>query len=73
MPSDPTRYSGVDRSVPLFLLTSEPDCGAIDLAPAVFIGQMQIHIFGIGRVFRPRNEIGFFWVVCSMERFRPKA
>jgi len=58
MPSDQTRYPRADRSVHLFLLTSQLDDGAIDLLPEVFMGQMQIHILGIGPVFWPRNEMG---------------
>ena len=58
MPSDPTRYPRADRSTHLFLLTSQLDDGAIDLLPEVFMGQMQIHILGIGPVFWPRNEMG---------------
>jgi len=58
MPSDPTRYPRADRSVHLFLLTSQLDDGAIDLLPEVFMGQMQIHILGIGPLFWPRNEMG---------------
>ncbi|CAZ83056.1 unnamed protein product [Tuber melanosporum] len=58
MPSDGTRYSRADRSVHLFLLTSQLDDGAIDLLPEVFMGQVQIHILGIGPVFWPRNEMG---------------
>ncbi|RPA90155.1 hypothetical protein L873DRAFT_1795647 [Choiromyces venosus 120613-1] len=58
MPSDATRYPRADRSVHLFLLTSQLDDGAIDLLPEVFMGQVQIHILGIGSVFWPRNEMG---------------
>lgn len=58
MPSDPTRYPRADRNVHLFLLTSQLDDGAIDLLPEVFMGQIQIHILGIGPVFWPRNEMG---------------
>ncbi|PUU82893.1 hypothetical protein B9Z19DRAFT_280078 [Tuber borchii] len=51
MPSDPTRYSRADRSVHLFLLISRDD-GATDLFPEAFMKKMQIHIAGIGPVFR---------------------
>ncbi|PUU82894.1 hypothetical protein B9Z19DRAFT_1119997 [Tuber borchii] len=52
IPSDPTRYSRADRSVHLFLLISRADDGATDLPPEVFMKKMQIHIAGIGPVFR---------------------
>ncbi|KAG0633533.1 hypothetical protein HOY80DRAFT_1104625 [Tuber brumale] len=58
MPSDTTRYPRADRSVHLFLLTSQLDDGAIDLLPEVLMGQVQIHILGIGPVFWPKNEMG---------------
>jgi len=58
MPSDRERYLRADRSVHLFLLTSQLDDGAIYLLPEVFMGQMRIHILGIGLIFWPRNEMG---------------
>jgi len=48
MPLSLTIYRSEDRSVYLFVLTSQLDDGAIDLLPEVFVGQMQIHIFGVG-------------------------
>jgi len=55
-PSNLTRYSRADRSVHLFLLTSQVDDRVIDLIPGVFMRQMKIHIPGIGPVFWARNE-----------------
>ena len=57
MPPSPTRYPGVEKSVHLFLLTSQLGDGAIDTLPEVFAKQMQIHILGIWPVFCPRNEM----------------
>jgi len=68
MPSNLTRYPRADKSVHLFLLTSQLGDVAIDLLPEVFVGQMQVHILGIGPVFCPRNEMGHSgW--CSVEHF----
>ncbi|PWW77832.1 hypothetical protein C7212DRAFT_362443 [Tuber magnatum] len=58
MPSDATKYPRPGRSAHLLLLTSQLDDGAIDLLPEVFMGQVRIHILGIGPVFSPRNEMG---------------
>lgn len=72
MPSDPTRYPGADRSVQLFLLTSQPDDGGIDLIPEVFMGKVQIHILGICPGVLAQERDGVLGVVCSVEHFRPE-
>ena len=56
--SETIRYPRVDRSVQLFLPTSQPDYGAIDLPPQVFMGMMQVQFLSIGPLFWPRNEMG---------------
>jgi len=58
IPPNLTRYLGADRNVNLFLLTSHPEDGAIDLLPEVFVEQMHVHILGIGPVFCRRNQMG---------------
>jgi len=57
MRSDRTSHPGAHRSAHVFLLTSQLDDGVIDSVPEVLMGKMQIHIFGIGPVFWPRNEM----------------
>ena len=58
IPSGSTRYSRGDRSVHLFLLTSQVDDGPMGLLPELFMRQMQIHILGIGPV---RSDPGTRW------------
>ncbi|CUS14992.1 unnamed protein product [Tuber aestivum] len=72
MPSDATRYPRAERSAHLFLLTSQLNDGAIDLLPEVFMGQVQIHILGIGPVFWPRNEMGSSGWCVPLSTFGPR-
>ena len=69
MPSDPTRYPWAERGVHPLSPIPQPDGGATDLLPEVLMRQMKIHIFGIGPVFWPKNEMG---CSCSVQGFRPQ-